>query len=88
MQPWYVYLLTCADNSLYCGVTTDMDKRLAAHNAGSASKYTRSRLPAVLAAVTEVADKSAALKLEMEIKKLPAKNKIARLLDGKDRAER
>ena len=80
MQPWYVYLLTCADKSLYCGITTNMERRLAAHNAGTASKYTRSRLPVILAAIAPVKDKSTALKLEMEIKKQPARDKITRLL--------
>lgn len=41
----YTYLLRCADGSLYCGWTNDLQKRFAAHNAGTASKYTRSRLP-------------------------------------------
>jgi len=47
----FVYLLRCADDSLYCGWTTDVDRRLAAHTAGKASRYTRSRLPVELAAV-------------------------------------
>jgi putative endonuclease len=80
MQTWYVYLLRCADNSLYCGITNDLDRRLAAHNAGTASKYTRSKLPVSLAASTEVDGKSAALKLELAIKKLPAGRKIERLM--------
>lgn len=80
MRPWFVYLLTCSDNSLYCGITTDMDRRLAAHNAGTASKYTRVRLPVTVAAVIEVEDKSAALKLEMAVKKLPARRKVETLL--------
>ncbi|MCJ2164080.1 MULTISPECIES: GIY-YIG nuclease family protein [unclassified Pseudodesulfovibrio] len=79
MQPWYVYLLRCTDNSLYCGITTDIDKRLDAHNSGTASKYTRSRRPVILAAITEVADKSTALKLEIEVKKLPKDKKISRI---------
>lgn len=76
---WHVYLLRCADNSLYCGITNDLDRRVAAHNAGSASKYTRARLPVALEASVEVKDKSAALKLELAIKKLPAKRKIEAL---------
>ena len=79
MGTWHVYLLPCADRSLYCGITNDLERRVAAHNAGKASKYTRARLPVVLAASTEVADKSAALKLEMAIKKLPANRKMERL---------
>ncbi|WP_338667106.1 GIY-YIG nuclease family protein [Pseudodesulfovibrio methanolicus] len=79
MQTWNVYLLRCADNSLYCGITNDLNRRLAAHNAGTASKYTRARLPVSLAASVEVNGKSAALKLELAIKKLPAGQKIERL---------
>ena len=45
MKTWSVYLLRCADGSLYCGVTTDPARRLRQHSAGTASKYTRSRLP-------------------------------------------
>ena len=47
-----VYLLRCADDSLYCGWTTDVERRLAAHQAGTASRYTRSRLPVALAWLT------------------------------------
>lgn len=81
MRTWHVYLLRCADNSLYCGITNDLNRRLAAHNAGTASKYTRARLPVFLAASTEVDGKSSALKLELAIKKLPAGQKIRRLLE-------
>lgn len=76
---WYVYLLRCADDSLYCGITTDVDRRLGEHNNGTASKYTRARRPACVEVFTEVADKSEALKLEMRIKKLPRREKIEAL---------
>jgi len=72
----YVYLLRCADDSLYCGWTTDLARRLAAHQAGTASRYTRSRLPVELAAVVEVADRSAALRQEARIKRLPRAAKL------------
>ena len=45
---WFVYLLRCADGSLYTGITNDVPRRLKQHNAGTASRYTRSRLPAVM----------------------------------------
>jgi hypothetical protein len=45
MMSWQVYLLRCSDDSLYCGVTTDVDRRLHKHNQGVGSRYTRSRLP-------------------------------------------
>jgi putative endonuclease len=72
----YVYLLRCADDSLYCGWTTDLERRLAAHSAGTASRYTRSRLPVELAAVISVADRSAALREEARIKRLPRAAKL------------
>ena len=71
-----VYLLRCADDSLYCGWTNDIDRRLAAHRAGSASRYTRSRLPVALAAVIPAADRSAALREEARIKRLPRAAKL------------
>jgi putative endonuclease len=73
----YVYLLRCADDSLYCGWTTDVQRRLAAHRSGSASRYTRSRRPVELAAVVPVADRSAALREEARIKRLPRTAKLA-----------
>jgi putative endonuclease len=72
----YVYLLRCADGSLYCGWTTDVERRLKAHRAGTASRYTRSRLPLELAAVVRVADRSAALREEARIKRLPRAAKL------------
>jgi putative endonuclease len=72
----YVYLLRCADESLYCGWTTDVARRLEAHGAGTASRYTRSRRPVEIAAVFPVADRSAALKEEARIKRLPRREKL------------
>jgi putative endonuclease len=72
----YVYLLRCADDSLYCGWTTDLQRRVAAHEAGTASRYTRSRRPIELAAVVPVADRSAALREEARIKRLPRTAKL------------
>ena len=74
---WSVYLLKCADNSLYCGVTTDFKNRLARHNQGTASKYTRSRLPVACAAIRDDLTKSDAYKLEYRVKKSPKKKKIS-----------
>jgi putative endonuclease len=72
----YVYLLRCADQSLYCGWTTDVERRLDEHRAGAASRYTRSRLPVELALVLPVADRSAALREEARIKRLPRAEKL------------
>ena len=74
---WFCYLLRCADDTLYCGITNDLDKRLAAHNAGTASKYTRVRLPVELVFVEECGDRSVASKREMEIKNLSREKKLA-----------
>jgi putative endonuclease len=71
-----VYLLRCADGSLYCGWTVDIERRLAAHRAGTASRYTRSRRPVELAATISVADRSAALREEARIKRLPRAAKL------------
>ena len=76
---WCVYILRCADNSLYTGITNNLEKRLAAHASGTASKYTRSRRPASLVATSGKLDKAGALRLEMQIKKLPKALKIEAL---------
>jgi putative endonuclease len=72
----YVYLLRCADGSLYCGWTTDVQRRLRAHRSGTASRYTRSRRPVQLAAVLPVAGRSAALREEARIKRLTRAAKL------------
>ncbi len=72
----FVYLLRCADDSLYCGWTTDVQRRLGAHRSGAASRYTRSRRPVELAAVISVADRLAALREEARIKRLPRAAKL------------
>jgi putative endonuclease len=71
-----VYLLRCADDSLYCGWTTDIQRRLAAHRSGTASRYTRSRRTVELVVVIAVADRSAALPEEARIKRLPRAAKL------------
>ena len=78
----FVYLLRCADGSLYCGWTTDVQRRLAEHAAGTASRYTRSRRPVELAAWFEAADRSAALREEARIKRLPRAAKLALIAGG------
>ena len=74
---WLCYILRCADGTLYTGITNDLAKRLAAHDAGTAARYTRGRGPVRLAFVEACADKSAALKREMKIKGLSRANKLA-----------
>ena len=77
MRTWHVYLVRCVDQTLYCGITTDLQRRLAAHNDGSGARYTRSRLPVELVYSVEVQGKSAALRLEMAVKKRPRREKEA-----------
>lgn len=70
-------MLRCSDDTLYCGITNDLDRRLMAHNAGTAAKYTRNRRPVVLVFVEGCADRSAASKREIAIKKLTRTEKLA-----------
>jgi len=72
---WVVYLVRCVDGTLYCGVTNRLNKRLSAHNSGKGAKYTRSRLPVNLVAVSQKMSRSAALKLEYRVKQAPAAEK-------------
>ena len=78
-----VYLLRCADGSLYCGWTVDLEQRLATHNTGRASRYTRSRLPVELAWSRAVPDRASAMQEEARIKALPRADKLA-LISGRD----
>jgi putative endonuclease len=73
----WVYLLRCADGSLYCGWTVDVERRMAAHAAGRASRYTASRRPVALEVVLPMADRSAARREEARIKRLPRAAKLA-----------
>ena len=73
----FVYLVRCADGSLYCGWTVDVEKRVAAHNTGKASRYTARRLPVELAASWELETERAARSLEWRIKQLPRAEKLA-----------
>ncbi len=78
---WWVYLLRCADGSLYCGVTTDLDRRLAEHNAGTGARYTRARLPVALAASAPCPGRSAALRAEAAVKRRRRADKLAFVLE-------
>ena len=79
---WFCYILRCADDTLYCGITNNLEKRLAAHNAGTASKYTRVRAPVELVFTEPFSDKPAALKREMAIKNLKRADKLALINTG------
>lgn len=73
---FYVYLLRCADGTLYTGYTDDPVRRTKVHNAGKGAKYTRTRLPVELVYQEACADKSAALRREYEIKQLTRVQKL------------
>ncbi len=73
----WCYILRCADGSLYTGWTNDLEKRLAAHNAGTASKYTRTRRPVALAYAERFESKQAAMSREWHIKRLTRAEKLA-----------
>lgn len=79
---WVCYLLRCADDTFYCGITNDMEKRLSAHNAGEGAKYTRGRIPVSVVYRESCADKSAALKREIQVKRLSRGAKQALLQGG------
>jgi predicted GIY-YIG superfamily endonuclease len=74
---WFVYLLRCADGSLYTGITKDAKRRCQQHNAGTASRYTRSRRPAKQVWQEAHPSRSSALKREAAIKAMPRREKMA-----------
>ena len=72
---WFVYILRCGDGSLYTGITTDVSRRCEQHNAGTASRYTRSRLPVCVAYQETRASRGLALKREAAIKAMSRREK-------------
>lgn len=81
---WLVYILRCADDSLYTGITNDLDRRVQQHNAGTASRYTRSRLPVKLVFQETHGSRSAALVREAAIKRLTRKQKSSLIQSAQD----
>lgn len=84
-QPtWHVYILNCADNTLYTGIATDVDRRLQEHNSGNkaGAKYTRARRPVSLVYQEPCASRSEAAKREYEIKQLDRQAKEALIKTG------
>ena len=79
---FYVYILRCADGTLYTGYTDNPERRARVHNAGKGAKYTRSRLPVELVYREAFGDKSAALRREREIKRLTRAQKLALIAAG------
>ena len=81
---WAVYIVRCADDSLYTGVSNAVEQRIETHNTGQGARYTRSRLPVTLVYEEPVADRGAALSREFAIKSLSRESKqklIAGCLD-------
>ena len=83
-KTWYMYVVECADGTLYTGITTDISRRLNEHNYGSrGAKYTRSRRPVKLRLTHEYKGRSPALKAEYKFKKLTRKQK-KEIINGRD----
>lgn len=74
---WYVYILRCRDDTLYTGITDDVDRRLEAHNTGKGAKYTRGRGPATVVYREVCRSKGEALRREYAIKRLSRAEKLA-----------
>lgn len=78
----YTYILKCADGTLYTGWTNDLQKRLTAHNSGTGSKYTKTRLPVELIYFEEFEDKKEAMSREWHIKRLTREEKLSLISNG------
>ena len=76
MPAWFVYVVRCGDGSLYTGISTDVEARVAVHNEGRGARYTRSRRPVTLVYVERRRLRSTALRREMAIKALPRAQKF------------
>ncbi len=74
---WYIYILECKDGMLYTGITDNVQKRMAAHNAGKGAKFTRGRGPLILRYQETCESHSAALQREIQIKRLKRAEKLA-----------
>lgn len=84
-KQWFMYVVICCDKSLYCGITTDLSRRVKEHNSSSrGSKYTRSRRPVVLIYTEPHSDRSSASKAECAFKKLSKKSKLGKINGNKN----
>ena len=79
---YWLYILRCGDGTLYTGITTDVERRLETHRSGKGAKYTRGRGPLVLVYREACADRSAALRRELEVKALSREEKLALIERG------
>jgi putative endonuclease len=82
MPDWYVYILRCRDGSLYTGIATDVERRIADHLASKGAKYLRGRGPLKLVFSKKVGEKGRALKVEHQVKRLPRHKKEALIKTG------
>lgn len=83
MKRWFVYILRCADGSLYTGMTDDVARRAQVHNSGKGAKYTRGRTPVEVVYSEECESYSDALKREYAIKKLTRQQKLQLIHNGR-----
>ena len=83
MSSWVVYILECADGTLYTGITNDLDARTRAHNAGKGAKYTAVRLPVRVVYQEEAENRSAASSREAALKKLSRTQKLQLIQSGR-----
>ena len=82
---WHVYIVKCADESLYTGIAKDVDARVYEHNSGRGAKYTRARRPVVLVYREAVEDRSTALRREHVIKRLRPDEKVKLIQESTER---
>ena len=82
-KSWSVYILRCGDDTLYCGITPDLEKRLEQHRSGKGAKYTRGRGPLELVYSEALPSRSEALKREAAIKRLRREEKLQLIASGK-----
>jgi putative endonuclease len=73
---YYIYLLQCEDESIYCGITTDVERRFQEHLSGKAANYTRAHKPVKIIYTEKAENRSEALKREAEIKKMKREEKL------------
>ncbi|MFZ5438140.1 MAG: GIY-YIG nuclease family protein [Patescibacteria group bacterium] len=76
LKPWFVYIVRCADNTLYTGISDNLATRINKHNAGKGAKYTKGRSPVTLIYQEKCADRSTASQREAAIKKLTKSAKL------------
>lgn len=81
---YHVYILRCADGTLYTGIAADVERRVAVHNSGKGAKYTRGRLPVEVVYREKQPDKGAALSRELAIKKLTRAQKLQLIGSAED----